>query len=213
VHPCGESAGGVSRHQLGWPKVPRRLGWQSKTGLAFGLGRATSDRRSRHCPRPRGVLSGRRTEFESPCLFHEPDAVHRRVWHAGVSGCAWHVAGRSMGIRRSASIGIPCAAIVASELVVTAPGDHAAPGGQIVDPFDFETHLRVGLHRVPLHTVDGVSINAAAVVDVAYRHDIGHLPLIQPMPPITSLCRSCSISMGLRTPSIVVIPFCDRLHA
>jgi len=91
----------------------------------------------------------------------------------------------------------PVRGVVASELFVTAPGDHAAPGGQIVDPFGLETHLRVGLHRVPLHTVDGVSIDAAAVVGVASRHDIGHLPLIQPMPPITSLCRSCSISMGI----------------
>jgi hypothetical protein len=53
----------------------------------------------------------------------------------------------------------------------------------VTDPFDLVPHLRVGLHRVPLHTVDGVSIDAAAVVDVANRHDIGHLPLIQPMPP------------------------------
>src|SRR5271166_1919644 len=35
---------------------------------------------------------------------------HHIRWRAGVFGCAWHVAGRSMGIRRSTSIRIPCAA-------------------------------------------------------------------------------------------------------
>lgn len=130
MHPCGESAGGASRHQLGWPKAPRRLGWRAETGLVFGLGRATSDRRSRQCPRRCGVLSSRRTEFESPCLFNKPDAVHRRVWRAGVFRICLACRRPQYGHQAVDEHPHPLRGVVARELFVTAPGDHAAPGGQ-----------------------------------------------------------------------------------
>ncbi len=97
MHTCGKSAAGVSRHQLGCPKALAASTGSPRRGLVFGLDRATNDRRSRHCPRGlRRVSHARKRDSNRPAFFNQPDAVHPRVWRAGVFGCARHLVGAAV---------------------------------------------------------------------------------------------------------------------